>query len=455
MKRLRRFLIMLLISILAVNVIPVQSASAATKYGIILGSKANVYTLYNNLTVMSPEANIMVKVYNLSKALGLTYSYNSETKKLTIKNPTNGKYLVFTRDSKTYSYYSSKTAAAAIKTATYKFYYDNTTKSNVIHASTLKYIVNYYYYKDATGGYYGEMGYKGILSYSINGYSTYDMPITNEVLDYVNAKTFTSGEELLDAVRLNMLARRSGITFVTNRATMEEIGSGTSIMDAVLAMDNKDTSKDADYLSLLINNLKQSWRSTSTKYSYPDGREEIIKSPSDPASLTIAVSYETTLDQERIVDNKVASILKSLKLNDASDYEKVKKIHDYVINLASYDKTYTRSSAYELLVNKSSVCEGYTLSAYRLFTDAGLETKIITGYGKGESHAWNIVKVNGEWYNIDLTWGDPISSTGAPILSYDYFLKSEKDFKYHDRLSEYMTANFLLAYPVAEESYPR
>ncbi len=93
------------------------------------------------------------------------------------------------------------------------------------------------------------------------------------------------------------------------------------------------------------------------------------------------------------------------------------------------------------------------MAAYRMFTEAGLECRIITGKGNGEDHAWNIVKVNGKWYNIDLTWDDPVSSDGKAMLVYDCFLKSTKDFKGHKRDAEYKTEEFVKAYPISKTSY--
>lgn len=455
MKGARRLLITLLIAVFTISMLqPAREASAASKYGVVLGTKDYNFTLNNSLTVLSPAGNLMVKAYSLSKALGLTYSYNTDTKKLTIKNPVTGKYLVYTNGSSTFTYYSGNTAKPAVKTATYKCYYDSVTNTYVVHASSLKYIVTYNYYKDLSGSHYGEMGYKGVLVYSMNGYSSYDMPVTAEVLNYINSKTFTSAQELLDAVRLNLMMRNTNATFQTYRSVMDAIGTQETVMDQVLDIDQPGTSKDADYLSLLIDQIRQKWTSYQTIITHPDGRQEVVKSPDDQAVLTISVQYETGLGQERVVDSKVASILKSLKLTDATQFEKVKKIHDYVINLASYDDTRQQSSAYDLLINKSAVCEGYALSAYRLLTDTGLECKIITGTGDGESHAWNIVKVDGEWYNLDLTWDDPISSSGQPILDYDYFLKNETDFTNHIRDAQFRTAEYLDTYTIAEESYP-
>ncbi len=452
MKHYKKILLCLIVLALTVYLTtPALVSAASGKTGVIIGDKSNNYKLYHNLVVLSPAKNIMVKAYNISKALGLSYSYDSNKNKLTIKNPNNGKYVEFIRGSKKYTYYSSSTAKGVTKTAIYKFYYDDPNKCYVIHMATLNNILNYNYYRDTSNTYYSNMGYGSLVSYSINGYSKADIPITEELLNYINSKTFTSKIDLLNAIRINMVARVTGVSFKTSRSVMKDINM--NILDAVLEIDDTTTSKDADYLSLLIDSLKQNWSVSYKTVRYSNGTVKTIESPDDPATLTLQVQYETTLSQERVVDSKVASILKSLNLSKATDYEKVKAIHDYIINLASYDMTYQRSTAYDILINKSAVCEGYALAAYRLFTDAGLETRIITGDGDGERHAWNIVKVNGEWYNIDLTWDDPVSSSGKQILRYTYFLKNERDFKLHNSDVEFKTKEFLSNYPIAELSY--
>jgi transglutaminase/protease-like cytokinesis protein 3 len=71
----------------------------------------------------------------------------------------------------------------------------------------------------------------------------------------------------------------------------------------------------------------------------------------------------------------------------------------------------------------------------------------------GEEHVWNIVKVDGKWYNIDLTWDDPILDNGESMISYDFFLKNNEDFYDHLRAPEYSTEEFLLAHEISGESY--
>lgn len=451
MRNLKRCIIGLLVSVLIINMAaPVKADAVAKKYGVILGDQLNNYQLADNLVVVSPTNNLMVKAYSVCKKLGLAYQYDKASKKITIKNPVNNKSLVFILGSKSYTYYSGKGSAGKVKSAAYKCHYNNTAKCNVIHMSTLKYILNYNYYNNLKDTYYGKMGYKALIAYSFNGYSSTDIPITEDVIEFINARTYTDKDELLDAIRMNLLARNTKVELKTNIGVMDGIGIN-NLFELVMDIDDPDTARDADYLSLLINSVKSQW--SYTVYEYSNGRK-VKGAAGDPASVTQIADYETTLSQERAVDSKLMEIIKELKLDNASDYEKVKKIHDYIINLASYDTSGKKSSAYNLLFDKSAVCEGYALVAYRLFMEAGLPSRIISGRGNGEPHAWNIVKVDGKWYNIDVTWDDPVNSKGKQILRYDYFLKSDKDFTNHIRDAKYETAEFLKKYPIAEESYP-
>jgi transglutaminase/protease-like cytokinesis protein 3 len=254
----------------------------------------------------------------------------------------------------------------------------------------------------------------------------------------VTAKTYTSEDNVYNLIKKNLLSHNKEFTIEMDTDTMDEIGRDTDLIDIATALDDKDTSKDSDYLKLSMSNWSTEW-----SWSYYRGK----------ATLTLSVVYRSTLKQEKTLDTKIDSVLKALDLDDATDYEKVKAIHDYIIKRVSYDQTYKKHTAYNALINKSSVCEGYALAAYRMFTDAGIESRIITGTANGGSHAWNIVKVDGKWYNIDLTWDDPIMNTGEQVLRYDYFLKNTKEFEDHTRASEFNTKSFRKAYPIAENSY--
>jgi hypothetical protein len=209
-----------------------------------------------------------------------------------------------------------------------------------------------------------------------------------------------------------------------------------NLLDKIYAIDDKKTAKDHDYLKYSL--LR--WGYSGTRI----GKK---------TTLDFEFTYKTSLKEEQAVDKKVKSILQELELEDDTDYEKVKEIHDYIINQVSYDNTLTKASVYDALIDKSAVCEGYSMLAYRIFTEAGLKSRIIAGTGNGGSHAWNIIEIKDKWYNIDLTWDDPIASDGKPMLVYDFFLKSTKDFVNHKRSAEYKTEEFLKTYPISKTSY--
>lgn len=120
-----------------------------------------------------------------------------------------------------------------------------------------------------------------------------------------------------------------------------------------------------------------------------------------------------------------------------TEYEKVKAIHDYIIINTSYDTSSelpdSSFSPEGVLLKGVAVCQGYA-ETFKLFMDyLGIDCQIIKGYADNVSHAWNIVKIGGEWYNIDVTWDDPIIEnqviTGTDNLSYNYFLKPDDVFK--------------------------
>ncbi len=78
-------------------------------------------------------------------------------------------------------------------------------------------------------------------------------------------------------------------------------------------------------------------------------------------------------------------------------------------------------SAYSALVLGRSVCAGYARSFQYLMQQLGIPCYYCTGTS-GEDHAWNIIKLDQTYYNVDVTWDDTNPAT------YDYFNKSDQEF---------------------------
>lgn len=208
------------------------------------------------------------------------------------------------------------------------------------------------------------------------------------------------------------------------------------VIDQAYDIDDAGTSSDYDYLKYKVNSI----------YAHIVGLGSKL-------TVTYEFKYNEDYEETKLVDETIKTLFEEWQIDKLSDFEKVKKIHDYIINNSSYDTTATNYSAYANLIGKSSTCQGYMSIAYKMFTEAGIPCRIITGVGNDDSHGWNIVKLDGMWYNIDCTWDDPLTKSRKNLLLYEYFLKSDKDFSGHTRDEEFRSEIFNNEYVMAEKSY--
>lgn len=126
-------------------------------------------------------------------------------------------------------------------------------------------------------------------------------------------------------------------------------------------------------------------------------------------------------------------------LQEYSDYDKIKYLHDWMIDNINYDITCSKPEIYNIygaLRRTTAVCEGYARAFKYILDGLGIPCVMVSGNatnssGQTESHAWNYVKLNEKWYAIDLTWDDPIIEGGGFLSKesrYKYFLKGSSSF---------------------------
>ena len=136
------------------------------------------------------------------------------------------------------------------------------------------------------------------------------------------------------------------------------------------------------------------------------------------------------------IDKKIEDLSFSIS---GSDYNKIKMIHNYLVDNISYDQTISKPNIYNIygaLINGECVCEGYAKSFKYIMDKLGIDSIFIFGTainskGEQENHAWNYVKLSGKMYAVDTTWDDPIIIGGGILndsLRYKYFLKGSNEF---------------------------
>ena len=137
------------------------------------------------------------------------------------------------------------------------------------------------------------------------------------------------------------------------------------------------------------------------------------------------------------LDAAVKTMLQGIP-GDASDFEKVKIIHDRLIQNTEYVKTTNAYSIYGALVEKQAVCEGYSKAFSHLLSKLGIESPAVRGESieTGEGHQWNLVKIDGVYTHVDVTFDDPLIP-GKPDnhVSYHYFGLTDREISSTHRVT--------------------
>ncbi len=161
--------------------------------------------------------------------------------------------------------------------------------------------------------------------------------------------------------------------------------------------------------------------------------------------ITIKTKYLYTEQQIETINELSDKLIKNTITEDDTDYEKIKKLHDKIINDTKYDvernkkKTspYLSYIAYGPLVDGYATCNGYTDLMAILLTKLGYKNFKVTTSNfiledEQTGHIWNAVYINNEWVHLDLTWDDPVSKDGKDYLYHTYFLIDSEELKKAD-----------------------
>lgn len=148
-------------------------------------------------------------------------------------------------------------------------------------------------------------------------------------------------------------------------------------------------------------------------------------------TINIIKSYDDEQIEE--INKKIDLLYPSIINENLSDKDKIKAVHDYIINNTNYDSdrsdkniiNYNSDIAYGPLFQGYAICGGYT-DLMELF----LERLHIKSYKvSSEKHVWNAVNLDGHWYHLDLTWDDPVTSDNQQLLEHEFFLITDSRLK--------------------------
>lgn len=163
--------------------------------------------------------------------------------------------------------------------------------------------------------------------------------------------------------------------------------------------------------------------------------QSVLNTAVSDQAIIFMPQYFCTAEQIAIYNGRlnqiINQIIADLDLLNVDEPTKEKRIHDYFCKNIVYDMQGTRQdSAFGRLVaahsiigvfaRKRGVCEGISKAVKLLFNAVDMGCIVVTGKSKGNSeHAWNVIKVDGHAYHLDMTWD--VANSRPDRICYDYY----------------------------------
>ncbi|MGN1318006.1 MAG: transglutaminase domain-containing protein [Lachnospirales bacterium] len=248
-----------------------------------------------------------------------------------------------------------------------------------------------------------EFYYGGYSSSSLGNIHSVKFKYNNTEINPENIKIAKSYDDVLDIISYNILYCNENLYLICDKSyEIEKIIDEVIKGNQIVAMGYSGF-KSSSFNSNITNN---SCHIINFQYSID-------------TSLLIQYKKETEYRAMEILSERTAKSM--------PDYVKAKIIHDYIAEYTDYNSDDGELSymAYNVLINNRGVCSGYACSAKIMFDLLGIENYYVSGTAtnsKGtDNHGWNKIKLGDNFYNLDITWDDPVVEFGFNTTKYDYF----------------------------------
>lgn len=158
------------------------------------------------------------------------------------------------------------------------------------------------------------------------------------------------------------------------------------------------------------------WIDGSSQVGSRAGKAEIVKPGYNGLTLMLQSKRKAL---QKVVDDYIEGT-KGLGM-----CEKEKYVHDRMVREITYKFNTYDQTAYAALVDKKAVCAGYTRAFQLIMQQMKIPcyhcTGTANGKGKWEPHSWNLLRLNLDWVNTDVTWNDCFEKLNSNVVSYTYF----------------------------------
>lgn len=171
-------------------------------------------------------------------------------------------------------------------------------------------------------------------------------------------------------------------------------------------------------------------------------------------TLSVKAVYYSTAAQETALTAAVDSFIAENIKPGMTDYDKFDAIYSWMSKNIAYGYSGdggSNGAAYTAMIHKGAAPRGFVTLLYRLMLECGVDCRCIQGtVNSGSNHFWNIVEIDGYYYNVDPGWE---ASYMQSYGKYRYRLKCDTTFTNHTRNAEFATNAFYTQYPMGQSDY--
>lgn len=149
--------------------------------------------------------------------------------------------------------------------------------------------------------------------------------------------------------------------------------------------------------------------------------------------LSYTMDWEDVQTTQQVLEAYVETCFSTSAVSQAQDdYETILAVYRYIIEHTDYVVEEPDQTLISVVTQGRGTCAGYARLFQYLMHQLDIPCTLALGYSQdGESHGWNVVFCQGNWYHVDVTWGDPLDAQGQPgdTLSYTYFMLTDGEIQ--------------------------
>lgn len=219
----------------------------------------------------------------------------------------------------------------------------------------------------------------------------------------------------------------------TRKNVYDALCAGVQAHAASIDVERFNISRDAvkEVAALVFNNPELWWLDSSYGLRY--------YATGKASSIAFAYAYDAG-EVQRMAPEVQATVEAALGWipAGADEFQRAQVLHDYLVRTCHYSTSGSGGSfpirchrAVSALygADKDPVCQGYALAYKLLLARAGIDAVYVGS--NVMNHGWNLVKLEGSWYHVDVTWDDPSDPDRGfdGAVGHSYFLKSDGSFR--------------------------